>query len=133
MSESPNNLASYIWSLADLLRGDFKQSQYGRIILPFTLLRRLECVLEPTKDKLTEIWRKANHDQLLARIQQERESRHQQQLTDWQQAVEQWEQNGKEGKKPAKPKKPTEFEAIKIEVELHQPKEWIFALNVKPT
>jgi len=49
MSETPNNLASYIWSLADLLRGDFKQSQYGRIILPFTLLRRLECVLEATK------------------------------------------------------------------------------------
>jgi type I restriction enzyme M protein len=40
-----NNLAAYIWSLADLLRGDFKQSQYGRIILPFTLLRRLEGVL----------------------------------------------------------------------------------------
>lgn len=34
---SSNNLANYIWSLADLLRGDFKQSQYGRIILPFTL------------------------------------------------------------------------------------------------
>ncbi|MEM5521876.1 type I restriction-modification system subunit M N-terminal domain-containing protein [Sulfitobacter sp. AS59] len=49
MTQSTNNLASYIWSLADLLRGDFKQSQYGRIILPFTLLRRLECVLEATK------------------------------------------------------------------------------------
>jgi type I restriction enzyme M protein len=49
MSETSNNLAAYIWSLADLLRGDFKQSQYGRIILPFTLLRRLECVLESTK------------------------------------------------------------------------------------
>ncbi|WP_026480462.1 class I SAM-dependent DNA methyltransferase [Ahrensia sp. 13_GOM-1096m] len=49
MSQSTNNLASYIWSLADLLRGDFKQSQYGRIILPFTLLRRLECVLEANK------------------------------------------------------------------------------------
>ncbi|MBN2340293.1 MAG: SAM-dependent DNA methyltransferase, partial [Deltaproteobacteria bacterium] len=47
-----NNLAAYIWGLADLLRGDFKQSQYGRIILPFTLLRRLECVLEPTKEKV---------------------------------------------------------------------------------
>ena len=44
-----NNLAAYIWSLADLLRGDFKQSQYGRIILPFTLLRRLEGVLEASK------------------------------------------------------------------------------------
>lgn len=49
MSQSTNNLASYIWSLADLLRGDFKQSQYGRIILPFTLLRRLECVLKDRK------------------------------------------------------------------------------------
>jgi type I restriction enzyme M protein len=41
--------AAFIWSVADLLRGDFKQSQYGRIILPFTLLRRLECVLADTK------------------------------------------------------------------------------------
>ncbi|MDP2347859.1 MAG: class I SAM-dependent DNA methyltransferase [Gammaproteobacteria bacterium] len=52
MSQTSNNLASYIWTLADLLRGDFKQSQYGRVILPFTLLRRLECVLEPTKAKV---------------------------------------------------------------------------------
>ncbi|PXX11669.1 type I restriction enzyme M protein [Nitrosomonas ureae] len=49
MTQNTNNLAAYIWNLADLLRGDFKQSQYGRVILPFTLLRRLECVLEPTK------------------------------------------------------------------------------------
>ncbi|MFT3741463.1 MAG: class I SAM-dependent DNA methyltransferase [Gammaproteobacteria bacterium] len=49
MDKTPNNLAAYIWSLADLLRGDFKQSQYGRIILPFTLLRRLEGVLEKSK------------------------------------------------------------------------------------
>ena len=41
--------AAFLWSIADLLRGDFKQSQYGRIILPFTLLRRMECVLEDTK------------------------------------------------------------------------------------
>lgn len=41
--------AAFIWSVADLLRGDFKQSQYGRVILPFTLLRRLECVLEESK------------------------------------------------------------------------------------
>ena len=50
MSQTTNNLAAYIWSLADLLRGDFKQSQYGRVILPFTLLRRLEGVLEDSKD-----------------------------------------------------------------------------------
>lgn len=42
--------AAFLWSVADLLRGDFKQSQYGRIILPFTLLRRLECVLEDSKE-----------------------------------------------------------------------------------
>ena len=46
------SLASLIWSVADLLRGDFKQSQYGRIILPFTVLRRLECVLEANKQKV---------------------------------------------------------------------------------
>ena len=50
MTQNTNKLAAYIWTLADLLRGDFKQSQYGRIILPFTLLRRLECVLEASKD-----------------------------------------------------------------------------------
>jgi len=49
MPDTHNNLASFIWSVADLLRGDFKQSQYGRIILPFTLLRRLECVLLPSR------------------------------------------------------------------------------------
>ena len=47
---TPNpNLSSFIWSVADLLRGDFKQSEYGKVILPFTVLRRLDCVLEPTK------------------------------------------------------------------------------------
>ncbi|MGL5007993.1 MAG: type I restriction-modification system subunit M [Plesiomonas sp.] len=44
-----SSVAAFLWSVADLLRGDFKQSQYGRIILPFTLLRRLECVLAATK------------------------------------------------------------------------------------
>lgn len=42
--------AAFLWSVADLLRGDFKQSLYGGIILPFTLLRRLECVLEESKN-----------------------------------------------------------------------------------
>jgi type I restriction enzyme M protein len=43
------NLSSFIWSVADLLRGDYRQSEYGKVILPFTVLRRLDCVLEPTK------------------------------------------------------------------------------------
>ncbi|MBT9288764.1 type I restriction-modification system subunit M [Prosthecodimorpha staleyi] len=42
-------LSAFIWSVADLLRGDYKQSEYGKVILPFTVLRRLDCVLEPTK------------------------------------------------------------------------------------
>lgn len=41
--------AAFIWSVADLLRGDYKQSDYGKVILPFTLLRRLECVLDATR------------------------------------------------------------------------------------
>jgi type I restriction enzyme M protein len=45
-----NNLGSFIWSVADILRGEFKRSEFGRVILPFTVLRRLECVLEPTRD-----------------------------------------------------------------------------------
>ena len=40
------NLSSFIWSIADLLRGDYKQSEYGKVILLFTVLRRLDCVLE---------------------------------------------------------------------------------------
>jgi len=44
--------ANFIWSIAELLRGDYKQSEYGRVVLPFTVLRRLDCVLEPTKEKV---------------------------------------------------------------------------------
>ena len=44
------NLSAFIWSVADLLRGDYKQSEYGKVILPFTVLRRLDCVLEPSKE-----------------------------------------------------------------------------------
>lgn len=46
------SLSAFIWSVADLLRGDYRRSEYGRIILPFTLLRRLDCVLAPTKGKV---------------------------------------------------------------------------------
>ena len=44
-----NEIVGYIWGAAELLRGDYKQSKYGDIILPFTVLRRLDCVLEPTQ------------------------------------------------------------------------------------
>ena len=44
--------ANLIWNVADLLRGDYKQSDYGKVILPMTVLRRLDCVLAPTKQKV---------------------------------------------------------------------------------
>lgn len=44
--------ANLIWKVADLLRGDYKQSDYGKIILPMTVLRRLDCVLKPTKENV---------------------------------------------------------------------------------
>jgi type I restriction enzyme M protein len=43
---------SFIWNVADLLRGPYKPNQYGRVILPMMVLRRLDCVLEPTKEKV---------------------------------------------------------------------------------
>jgi type I restriction enzyme M protein len=47
---SQSNLSNLIWSLAELLRGDYRQSEYGRVILPFAVLRRLDCVLASTRD-----------------------------------------------------------------------------------
>jgi type I restriction enzyme M protein len=53
-SSKHTELANHAWSVADLLRGDYRQHDYGKVILPFTVLRRLECVLAPTKDKVLE-------------------------------------------------------------------------------
>ena len=49
MANNFKERANFIWSIADLLRGDYKQSEYGKVILPLTVLRRLDCVLEPSK------------------------------------------------------------------------------------
>jgi type I restriction enzyme M protein len=46
------NLADLIWKTAELLRGAFREPEYRRVILPFTVLRRLDCLLEPTKAKV---------------------------------------------------------------------------------
>lgn len=46
------NLSSFAWSIADILRGDFKQSEYGKIILPFVVLRRLDCILSKSKESV---------------------------------------------------------------------------------
>jgi type I restriction enzyme M protein len=48
-NEKTRNLSTFTWSIADILRGDFKQSEYGKVILPFVVLRRLDCILERTK------------------------------------------------------------------------------------
>ncbi len=63
-SEVTRNHAGFIWSVADLLRGDYKQSEYGRVILPLVVLRRLDCVLEPTKAKVLQTF-----DRVASRVQ----------------------------------------------------------------
>lgn len=45
---------NFIWSIAELLRGDYKQSEYGKVVLPMTIIRRLDCVLTDTKQKVME-------------------------------------------------------------------------------
>lgn len=49
-AQQAKTLASFVWQIAETLRGDFKQSEYGKVILPFVVLRRLDCILEPSKD-----------------------------------------------------------------------------------
>jgi type I restriction enzyme M protein len=63
-NETIRNHAAFIWSVADLLRGDYKQSEYGKVVLPLTVIRRLDCVLEPTKQAVLE-----KHRQLVGRIE----------------------------------------------------------------
>jgi type I restriction enzyme M protein len=58
MSQSFSELANLIWNVAEHLRGDYKQADYGKIIMPFTLLRRLDCVLEGTKQAVLEEYTK---------------------------------------------------------------------------
>lgn len=55
-TETVKRHADFIWEVADLLRGDYKQADYGKVILPFTVLRRLDCVLEPTKEKVLDYY-----------------------------------------------------------------------------
>ncbi len=52
MSDTGTQLSRHIWSLTDLLRGDFKTAEYGSVVLPFTVLRRLDCLLAPTRQEV---------------------------------------------------------------------------------
>jgi type I restriction enzyme M protein len=57
-----NNNANLVWSIANILRGTYKPAQYGSVILPFTILRRLDCVLEKTKDAVLAAEQEAKKD-----------------------------------------------------------------------
>jgi type I restriction enzyme M protein len=52
MSQSHSQIASFIWSICNLLRGPYKRNEYRKVILPLTVIRRFDCILEPTKDKV---------------------------------------------------------------------------------
>lgn len=56
-------LSSFVWSVADTLRGPYAEADYGSVILPFTVLRRLECVLEPHRESMAEIVAKYSGEQ----------------------------------------------------------------------
>lgn len=52
MNHNFQEKVNFIWSIADLLRGDYKQTEFQDVILPLTVLKRLDDVLEPTKEKV---------------------------------------------------------------------------------
>jgi type I restriction enzyme M protein len=52
LSQSHSQIAAFIWSICNLLRGPYKRNEYRKVILPFTVLRRFDCILAPTKDKV---------------------------------------------------------------------------------
>jgi type I restriction enzyme M protein len=49
------SLSAFVWSIAETLRGDYRQSEYGKVILPFVVLRRLDCILESTKSDVLQL------------------------------------------------------------------------------
>jgi type I restriction enzyme M protein len=55
MSSDIKSLRAFVWSIAEMLIWDFKQSEYGKVILPFVVLRRLDCILETTKPDVLNI------------------------------------------------------------------------------
>lgn len=62
--------ANFIWNLADLLRGDYKPAEYGKVVLPFTILRRLDCLLSDTKPQILKQYEaiKAQPDEFIDKI-----------------------------------------------------------------
>lgn len=66
-----SSLGTFVWSIADQLRGVYKPHQYGDVILPFTILRRLDCLLAPTRDTVRELAKKSEGGALDVKVRQE--------------------------------------------------------------
>ena len=70
--ETHSQLASFIWSICNLLRGPYKRNEYRKVILPLTVLRRFECLLEPTRQNVLdeyELWKTKPERVQQARLQ----------------------------------------------------------------
>lgn len=65
-----SSLGNFVWSIADQLRGVYKPHQYGGVILPFTILRRLDCILEPTRDTVRNLAKKYEGGALDVQVRQ---------------------------------------------------------------
>ena len=52
--QTHSQMANFIWSICNLLRGPYKRNEYRKVILPLTVLRRFDCILEPTKARVLE-------------------------------------------------------------------------------
>jgi type I restriction enzyme M protein len=65
-----SSLGNFVWSIADQLRGVYKPHQYGGVILPFTILRRLDCILEPTRAEVRALAAKHDGGALDAKVRQ---------------------------------------------------------------
>ncbi len=65
-----SSLGNFVWSIADQLRGVYKPHQYGGVILPLTILRRLDCILEPTRDEVRSLAKKYDGGALDVQVRQ---------------------------------------------------------------
>lgn len=63
-----SNLATFVWSIADQLRGPFKPNEYGDVILPMTILRRLDCVLADDRETVWNLAAQGHSDEMLAAL-----------------------------------------------------------------
>ncbi len=62
LAQMDKSISTLIWDVAELLRGDYKQNEYGSIILPFTVLRRLDCLLDHSREKVFQKWQLIEKD-----------------------------------------------------------------------